>query len=106
MKRYKAEFDKDFKEYQQLHGYLHRIEERFRKLRDKLEQRVEGTQEWESVKEEIFNEYERIKGDSNFHKKRSKYKQLFSKLAHIKEKIFQFNREHRDKFNSRKKRKR
>jgi hypothetical protein len=106
MKRYKAEFDKDFKEYQHLHGYLHRIEERFRKLRDTLEQRVEGSQEWESAKEEIFNEYERIKGDSNFHKKRSKYKQLHSKLAHIKEKIFQFKREHRDKFNNRKKRKR
>uniref|UniRef100_A0A6G1SCW5 RNA polymerase II elongation factor ELL n=1 Tax=Aceria tosichella TaxID=561515 RepID=A0A6G1SCW5_9ACAR len=106
MKRYKAEFDKDFEEYQHLHGYLQRIEERFRKLRDTLEQRVEGSQDWESAKEEIFNEYERIKGDSNFHKKRSKYKQLHSKLAHIKEKIFQFKREHRDKFNSRKKRKR
>jgi hypothetical protein len=106
MQRYKAEFDKDFKEYQHLHGYLHRIEERFRKLRDTLEQRVEGSQEWESAKEEIFNEYERIKGDSNFHKKRSRYKQLHSKLAHIKEKIFQFKREHKDKFNSRKKRKR
>lgn len=106
LKRYKADFDKDFKEYQHLHGYLQRIEERFRKLRDTLNQSVEGSPEWESAKEEIFNEYDRIKGDSNFHKARSKYKQLFDKLAHIKEKIFQFRRDNRDKCHIRKKRKR
>lgn len=106
LKRYKAEFDKDYKEYQNLHGYLHRIEEKFKKLKELLKQSVEGSPEWESTKEEIFNEYERVKGDSNFHRARSKYKQLYNKLAHIKEKIFQFKREHRDKCNTRKKRKR
>lgn len=106
LKRYKAEFDRDFKEYQHLHGYLRRIEERFIKLRDLLNQRVEGSPEWDSAKEQIFNEYEKLNGDSNFHKARSKYNQLIRKLAHIKEKIFQYKRERRDKYNSRKKRKR
>lgn len=106
MHRYKAEFDKDFKEYQHLHGYLHRIEERFKKLKETLKRSVEGSPEWESAKEEIFNEYERLKSDSNFHKARSKYQQLYNKLSHIKKKIFQFKHEHRDKCNIRKKRKR
>jgi len=106
LKRYKADFDKDFQEYQHLHGYLQRIEEKFKKLRETLKQSIEGSAEWESAKEEIFSEYDRIKGDSNFHKARSKYKQLRERLAHIKEKIFQFKRDNRDKFNCRKKRKR
>lgn len=96
LKKYKADFDKDFQEYQNLHGYLHRIEERFRKLRELLEQSVEGSPEWESAKEQIFNEYERVKGDNNFHRSRSKYKQLYKKLAHIKEKIFQCKKQKRN----------
>lgn len=106
MIRYKAEFDKDFKEYQNLHGYLHGIEVRFGKLKETLKQTEEGSPTWELAKEEIFNEYERLKGDSNFHKARAKYQQLYNKLAHIKKKIFQYKHEHRDKCNSRKKRKR
>lgn len=93
LKRYKADFDKDFKEYKSLHCYLHRIEERFRKLRDSLKQSAEGSPEWELAKEQIFNEYERVKGDSNFHRARSKYKQLYNKLGHIKKKIFQYKRQ-------------
>lgn len=100
MKKYKAEFDKDFKEYKHLHGYLHRIEEKFKRLRELLKQSVEGSPEWESAKEQIFNEYERVKGDSNFHRARSKYKHLYNKLAHIKGKIFQYKQ-----FNNHKKRK-
>lgn len=96
LKKYKAEFDKDFQEYQNLHGYLHRIEERFRKLRELLKQSVEGSPEWESAKEQIFNEYERVKSDSNFHIARREYKQLRNKLAHIKGKIFQFKQRKKD----------
>lgn len=100
LKKYKADFDKDYEEYQNLHGYLHRIEERFKKLRESLEQSVVGSPEWESAKEHIFDEYERVKSDSNFHRARSKYKQLYNKLAHIKKKIFQFKRQQKDKFNT------
>lgn len=100
MRKYKADFDQDYKEYQSLHNYLHRIEERFKSLRESLRQSIEGTPEWESAKERIFNEYEQVKGDSNFHRARSKYKQLHKKLAHIKEKIFQFKRQQRLKNDS------
>lgn len=100
LKKYKADFDKEYEEYQNLHGYLQRIEERFKKLRELLEQRVVGSSEWESAKEHIFDEYERVKSDSNFHRARSKYKQLYNKLAHIKKKIFQFKEQQKDKFNT------
>lgn len=100
LKKYKADFDKDFEEYQHLHGYLHTIEEKFKILKELLKQSAEGSPEWESAKEQIFNEYERVKGDSNFHKARSKYKLLRNKLAHIKEKIFQYKRQKRVRLHS------
>lgn len=100
LKKYKADFDKDFQEYQHLHGYLHKIEERFKKLRELLKQSAEGSPEWESAKEQIFKEYDNIKGDISFHRARSKYKQLYNKLAHIKEKIFQFKRQKRVRLHS------
>lgn len=106
LKRYKADFDRDYQEYQQLHSYLQRIEDIFRQLQKTLKQSVEGSPEWESAKEEIFNQYERFKHDNNFHRARSKYKQLYDKLAHIKGKILQFKRDNRDKCVTRKKRKR
>lgn len=100
MRKYKADFDQDFKEYQNLHNYLHKIEERFKSLRELLKQSIEGSPEWESAKERIFSEYETVKGDSNFHKARSKYKQLHQKLTHIKEKIFQYKRQQKQKNDS------
>lgn len=106
LKKYKADFDNDFIKYQRLHGYLQTIEEKFKKLREMLKQSVEGSPEWELAKEQIFNEYERTKGNSEFHQKRVEYKQLYAKLAHIKEKIFQFKRQHKLKLNNNKKRKR
>lgn len=99
LKKYKAEFDKDYQDYQHLHGYLHTIEERFSKLRETLKQSAEGSQGWESARKQIISEYERTKSDSNFHKARSKYKQLYSKLTHIKDRIFKFKHQNRDKIN-------
>lgn len=97
MRRYKADFERDFKEYQSLHNYLHQIEERFKNLRELLRRSSEGSPEWESAKQQIFSEYERVKGDSNFHRARNTYKQLHKKLAHIKDKIFRYKQQQKQK---------
>lgn len=95
MKKYKADFEREFKEYQNLHGYLRKIEDRFRKFKESLKQSVEGSPEWESIRDQTYREFDRLKSDSQFHKVRSKYRQLTINLAHIKKKIKE--REQRDK---------
>lgn len=95
-KKYRVEFDKNFQEYQSLHNYLQRIEERFKNLRKLLKQSPEGSPAWESAKDQIFTEYDRFKKDVNFHIARNDYKQLCNKLAHIKEKILQYKQRKKD----------
>ncbi|GFN80526.1 RNA polymerase ii elongation factor ell-like [Plakobranchus ocellatus] len=89
---YKSEFNKEYKEYKDLHKEVDAVARKFQNLRSQIDQTEEGTPDFEVLKQQVLEEYEAQKSDPKFMEKKGRMNYLHHKLGHIKRLIHDFDR--------------
>ncbi|KAK7933699.1 hypothetical protein WMY93_004595 [Mugilogobius chulae] len=93
--KYRAVFNDQYAEYKELHAEVQSVSQRFDELdqmmRDLQSSRPGSQMEKERINS-ILQEYQRKKTDPTFTEKRDRCEYLKNKLAHIKQKITEYNR--------------
>ncbi|XP_026956380.1 RNA polymerase II elongation factor ELL2 isoform X7 [Sagmatias obliquidens] len=82
---YKDDFNAEYDEYRTLHARMETVARRFIKLDAQRKRLSPGSKEYQSVHEEVLQEYQKIKQSSpNYHEEKYRCEYLHNKLAHIK----------------------
>nr|XP_033708939.1 RNA polymerase II elongation factor ELL2 isoform X7 [Tursiops truncatus] len=82
---YKDDFNAEYDEYRALHARMEMVARRFIKLDAQRKRLSPGSKEYQSVHEEVLQEYQKIKQSSpNYHEEKYRCEYLHNKLAHIK----------------------
>nr|XP_030703980.1 RNA polymerase II elongation factor ELL2 isoform X2 [Globicephala melas] len=82
---YKDDFNAEYDEYRALHARMETVARRFIKLDAQRKRLSPGSKEYQSVHEEVLQEYQKIKQSSpNYHEEKYRCEYLHNKLAHIK----------------------
>jgi RNA polymerase II elongation factor ELL len=92
--RYKIEFNKGHKEHQEVY---HRISSKVAtivELQAQIKQETDGSPQYDLLRNEIFEEYLRLKNDVDYVKDRNRYEHLVKKLAHIKQLVYAYDHDH------------
>ncbi|XP_062034842.1 RNA polymerase II elongation factor ELL [Lepus europaeus] len=91
--RYKNDFNAEYSEYRDLHARIERITRRFTQLDAQLRQLSQGSEEYETTRGQILQEYRKIKKtNTNYGAEKLRCEYLHSKLAHIKRLIADYDR--------------
>uniref|UniRef100_A0A8C5V5Q1 Elongation factor for RNA polymerase II n=1 Tax=Microcebus murinus TaxID=30608 RepID=A0A8C5V5Q1_MICMU len=90
--RYKNDFNAEYSEYRDLHARIERITRRFTQLDAQLRQLSQGSEEYETTRGQILQEYRKIKKtNTNYSEEKRRCEYLHSKLAHIKRLIAEYD---------------
>lgn len=89
-KRYKEDFNREYKEYRRLHQTIDVVAQKFSAYEVKLKSLPEGSEEWNRTLEEVFREYDTIKKDYKFMESKRRAAYLHEKLTHIKKLIQEY----------------
>lgn len=89
-KRYKEDFNREYKEYRRLHQTIDVVAQKFSAYEVKLKSLPEGSEEWNKTLEEVFREYDTIKKDYKFMESKRRAAYLHEKLTHIKKLIQEY----------------
>ncbi|XP_051552602.1 MARVEL domain-containing protein 2-like [Myxocyprinus asiaticus] len=92
--RYKAVFNDQYAEYKELHAEVQMLIQKFEEMENLmrgLPQQPSSQMEQERINS-IVQEYQRKKADPTFQEKRERCEYLKSKLAHIKQKIQEYDK--------------
>ncbi|KFO22601.1 RNA polymerase II elongation factor ELL [Fukomys damarensis] len=90
--RYKNDFNAEYSEYRDLHARIEQITRRFTQLDAQLRQLAQGSEEYETTRGQILQEYRKIKKtNTNYSQEKQRCEYLHSKLAHIKRLIAEFD---------------
>ncbi|XP_069864033.1 RNA polymerase II elongation factor ELL [Dipodomys merriami] len=90
---YKNDFNAEYSEYRDLHARIEQITRRFTQLDAQLRQLAQGSEEYETTRGQILQEYRKIKKtNTNYSQEKRRCEYLHSKLAHIKQLIAQYDR--------------
>ncbi|XP_004646913.1 RNA polymerase II elongation factor ELL [Octodon degus] len=90
--RYKNDFNAEYSEYRDLHARIEQITRRFTQLDAQLRQLAQGSEEYESTRGQILQEYRKIrKTNTNYSQEKQRCEYLHSKLAHIKRLIAEYD---------------
>ncbi|XP_048198542.1 RNA polymerase II elongation factor ELL [Perognathus longimembris pacificus] len=89
---YKNDFNAEYSEYRDLHARIEQITRRFTQLDTQLRQLAQGSEEYETTRGQILQEYRKIKKtNTNYSQEKRRCEYLHSKLAHIKRLIAQYD---------------
>ncbi|XP_003465240.1 RNA polymerase II elongation factor ELL isoform X2 [Cavia porcellus] len=90
--RYKNDFNSEYSEYRDLHARIEQITRRFTQLDAQLRQLAQGSEEYETTRGQILQEYRKIKKtNTNYSREKQRCEYLHSKLAHIKRLIAEYD---------------
>ncbi|XP_069333075.1 RNA polymerase II elongation factor ELL isoform X2 [Eulemur rufifrons] len=90
--RYKNDFNAEYSEYRDLHARIEQITRRFTQLDAQLRQLSQGSEEYETTRGQILQEYRKIKKtNTNYSQEKHRCEYLHSKLAHIKRLISEYD---------------
>lgn len=89
---YKNDFNAEYSEYRDLHARIEQITRRFTQLDAQLRQLSQGSEEYETTRGQILQEYRKIKKTyTNYSQEKHRCEYLHSKLAHIKRLIAEYD---------------
>ncbi|XP_004688665.1 PREDICTED: RNA polymerase II elongation factor ELL [Condylura cristata] len=89
---YKNDFNAEYSEYRDLHARIEQITRRFTQLDAQLRQLSQGSQEYETTRGQILQEYRKIKKtNTSYSQEKRRCEYLHSKLAHIKRLIAEYD---------------
>lgn len=89
---YKNDFNAEYSEYRDLHARIEQITRRFTQLDAQLRQLSQGSEEYETTRGQILQEYRKIKKtNTNYSQEKHRCEYLHSKLAHIKRLIAEYD---------------
>ncbi|XP_064102201.1 RNA polymerase II elongation factor Ell-like [Macrobrachium nipponense] len=92
--RYKADFNREYQEYQQLHNYVERRTRMFSQLDENLRNEPLGSEGYNKLRAQIINLYNTTKSDTDFQRKQERYNYLHEKLTHIKTLVREYDQDH------------
>ncbi|CAG2106538.1 unnamed protein product [Medioppia subpectinata] len=96
--QYKKDFYIEYEEYRRLHRNVESVAAKFAELEIRLNTKVEGSEDWNKLMDQIVREYEETKNCPKFQKCRKRMFYLHSKLAHIKTLVVEYDRNyHKEK---------
>lgn len=90
-RQYKADFNKDYREYQTLHQMVERVSQHFAQLEKRLRQEREGSDGYKRIKEQIVQEYYANKKDAKLNESKKRFQYLHDKLSHIKKLVADYD---------------
>ncbi|XP_054160335.1 RNA polymerase II elongation factor ELL2-like [Oppia nitens] len=90
--QYKNDFYREYEEYRRLHQYIEGVASKFSELEIRLNTKVEGSDDWNKLMDQIVKEYEETKSCPKFQKCRKRMFYLHDKLAHIKSLVIDYDR--------------
>ncbi|KPP63088.1 RNA polymerase II elongation factor ELL-like [Scleropages formosus] len=89
---YKSDFNMEYSEYRRLHAHIEGVTRRFTELDSELRQLQPGTAAYETIHNQILQEYRNIKkANPTYSQEKSRCEFLHRKLAHIKKLIAEFD---------------
>lgn len=89
---YKNDFNAEYSEYRSLHARIEQITRRFTQLDAQLRQLSQGSDEYETTRGQILQEYRKIKKtNTNYSCEKRRCEYLHRKLAHIKRLIAEYD---------------
>lgn len=89
---YKNDFNAEYSEYRSLHARIEQITRRFTQLDAQLRQLSQGSEEYETTRGQILQEYRKIKKtNTNYSREKRRCEYLHRKLAHIKRLIAEYD---------------
>ncbi|XP_036022223.1 RNA polymerase II elongation factor ELL [Onychomys torridus] len=89
---YKNDFNAEYNEYRSLHARIEQITRRFTQLDEQLRQLSQGSEEYETTRGQILQEYRKIKKtNTNYSREKQRCEYLHRKLAHIKRLIADYD---------------
>ncbi|XP_055474778.1 RNA polymerase II elongation factor ELL [Psammomys obesus] len=89
---YKNDFNAEYSEYRSLHARIEQITRRFTQLDAQLRQLSQGSEEYETTRGQILQEYRKIKKtNTNYSQEKRRCEYLHRKLAHIKRLIAEYD---------------
>ncbi|XP_051025942.1 RNA polymerase II elongation factor ELL [Acomys russatus] len=89
---YKTDFNAEYSEYRSLHARIEQITRRFTQLDAQLRQLSQGSEEYETTRGQILQEYRKIKKtNTNYSREKQRCEYLHRKLAHIKRLIAEYD---------------
>ncbi|XP_058055389.1 RNA polymerase II elongation factor Ell isoform X1 [Anopheles bellator] len=83
-RRYKTEFDNEYKEYRRLHGVLENASRKFAQYEEDLQHEPKDTQRYKDIQMKIIKEYDRSIKNVKFQQDKERFNYLHKKLSHIK----------------------
>uniref|UniRef100_A0A182JXX5 OCEL domain-containing protein n=1 Tax=Anopheles christyi TaxID=43041 RepID=A0A182JXX5_9DIPT len=83
-RRYKTEFDNEYKEYRRLHEVLENASRKFAQYEDDLLHEPKDTQRYKEIQMKILKEYEKSIKNVKFQQDKERFNYLHKKLSHIK----------------------
>ncbi|XP_026290839.1 RNA polymerase II elongation factor Ell [Frankliniella occidentalis] len=90
-RQYKADFNKDYREYQTLHQMVERVSQHFAQLEKRLRQEKEGSDGYKRIKNQIVQEYYANKKDAKLNESKKRFTYLHDKLSHIKKLVQEYD---------------
>ncbi len=90
-RKYKADFNEIFKEYQRVHEEVDSISNTFAQLGESLRQHKKGTPKYTKIENEIFKKYYALKRSEKFQAAKRRFEYLHEKLSHIKNLVHEYD---------------
>uniref|UniRef100_A0ABM0LTX8 RNA polymerase II elongation factor ELL2-like n=1 Tax=Saccoglossus kowalevskii TaxID=10224 RepID=A0ABM0LTX8_SACKO len=90
--KYKDDFNAEYDQYRKLHNKVDRITKKFIELQNLMEQTAEHSDNYESIKTKVIEEYQLIKKEHpDFQEEKKDCQTIHLKLAHIKKLIVEYD---------------
>lgn len=83
-RRYKTEFDNEYKEYRRLHEVLENASRKFAQYEEDLLHEPKDTQRYKEIQMKILKEYDKSIKNVKFQQDKERFNYLHKKLSHIK----------------------
>ncbi|KAK2826440.1 hypothetical protein Q5P01_020654 [Channa striata] len=92
--RYKQDFNKEYKEYRELHARIDNVTQQFMELDTQLKQLHRESHKYKTVHNQILQEYRNIKkSNPSYNQDKIRCEYLHNKLAHIKKLISEYDQQ-------------
>ncbi|KAI9588378.1 hypothetical protein GQX74_004223 [Glossina fuscipes] len=91
-RQYKTEFESDYDEYRKLLGQVDSVAQRFREMAESLKKVRQGCQDYYKIKNQILNEYHRVRNEEAINRDKQRFDYLHEKLAHIKQLVMDYDK--------------
>lgn len=90
-KRYKSDFNANYREYRELHVVVERVSQRFVYLQERLKSEDNSSPRYKDIEKQIVREYELSKKDCEHQMAKKRFQYLHDKLSHIKRLVNEYD---------------